>query len=385
MKIAFISNNLPPIVDGVGDYTNHLANEFVRNGHKVSVICSAKPEIMSFARTGTTNFTVYPIVKQWNIRGIHSVYQQIEQLRPDWILLQYVPYAFQKLGVSFTLAIFVMLLKFKGIKVMTMVHEPFIRFNSNPKYFLIALLQRIIGFFVFSFSEFLITSISRYERQMKFFNTNVFRIQVGSNILPFSIIREDSEQLKHKYLNNKETLITTFGNRNPRILFESLDKLRGQGHAVKLLLLGKIKEDAYLILQNEYPHLLDHITATGYLDVHDLFLHLSIADLFILPQSIDHKNRGGVSLKSGSLAAAFAAGLPIISFKGDMTDILLEDEYNIVFAKPEPNSIAQHVIRIINDSALKEKLSNHAKDFYEHNLSWEAIYIKYMDIMKSVN
>lgn len=38
MKILFITNNFPPIVDGVGDYTYNIAKQFAEHNHKVYII-----------------------------------------------------------------------------------------------------------------------------------------------------------------------------------------------------------------------------------------------------------------------------------------------------------------------------------------------------------
>lgn len=42
MHILFITTAFPPLVDGVGDYTYNLAQEFVNNGHQAIVVCKKK-------------------------------------------------------------------------------------------------------------------------------------------------------------------------------------------------------------------------------------------------------------------------------------------------------------------------------------------------------
>ena len=39
MRILFITNQMPPLVDGVGDYTCNLARGFARHGHEAAVVC----------------------------------------------------------------------------------------------------------------------------------------------------------------------------------------------------------------------------------------------------------------------------------------------------------------------------------------------------------
>ena len=98
MKIVMIVNNLPPKVDGVGDYTWHLAKELELNDYEVHIICS-KNEV--FAKKKFHN--VYPIVSQWNRKGINLTIKKIQEIQPNFVSLQYVPYGYNKYGLPFTL------------------------------------------------------------------------------------------------------------------------------------------------------------------------------------------------------------------------------------------------------------------------------------------
>jgi hypothetical protein len=100
MKLLFIADNFPPVVDGVGDYTYHLGQQLTRNGHRVYVICSRKREIVQFAGT-QTELRVHPVIDAWNGQAAGTITDLVNEIEPDWIIPQYVPYSYNYYGVPF--------------------------------------------------------------------------------------------------------------------------------------------------------------------------------------------------------------------------------------------------------------------------------------------
>lgn len=104
-KILFITNNFPPISDGVGDYTYKLACALVSEGFEVSILCSNKISIINnnyvFKKD---NITVYPIIDSWNRIEAEKGFKIFSNLKFDLISLQYVPFAFHKKGLPFFLS-----------------------------------------------------------------------------------------------------------------------------------------------------------------------------------------------------------------------------------------------------------------------------------------
>ncbi|WP_159018147.1 hypothetical protein [Algibacter sp. L3A6] len=99
-KILFITNNFPPISDGVGDYTYKLTQNLVRQGFDVSILCSKKTDIInSKEKFSLENITVLPIVKTWDSKGLNEVKNVFKDKTYNYISLQYVPFAFNKKGL----------------------------------------------------------------------------------------------------------------------------------------------------------------------------------------------------------------------------------------------------------------------------------------------
>ncbi len=94
MKIAFVTSGLEPGADGVGDYTRRIASELRRNGHACRLIAlnenrTAPSEEPNVLRLGADT--------PWTER-IARAKEFIEEFRPDWASLQFVCYGFDPKG-----------------------------------------------------------------------------------------------------------------------------------------------------------------------------------------------------------------------------------------------------------------------------------------------
>jgi hypothetical protein len=144
MKIIFLCGCLEPGCDGVGDYTRILAAALRKKGLYTAIIglndyfigSSRKEEQI----VGTISIPVLRL-KEANLdrKTIKEARDYVEDLAPDWISLQYVPYSFQKKGVPWRIGQKISVIG-AGIKWHIMFHELWIGIAENA-----ALKQRIIG------------------------------------------------------------------------------------------------------------------------------------------------------------------------------------------------------------------------------------------------
>jgi hypothetical protein len=108
MKLIFLCGCLEPGRDGVGDYTIRLAGELTRQGHKISLIALndryVKEGIEESRNVDHTNMPVLRISSNSSVQmRFETVNEWIGAFKPDWISLQFVPYAFNKKGLPFRL------------------------------------------------------------------------------------------------------------------------------------------------------------------------------------------------------------------------------------------------------------------------------------------
>ncbi|QHT65769.1 glycosyltransferase family 4 protein [Rhodocytophaga rosea] len=385
MKILFITNNFPPIIDGVGDYTAHLSQQFIKNGHSVYIVCSTTNNSTT-KPIQKSHLQVLPIIKDWSLDAVYKLSKEIKYIHPDYISLQYVPHAFNHYGIPYSICVLMFILKLYGYKITTTFHEVAIRFDwRQPKYIPIAINQRLISYFLALVSNYSITSIALYKKMLNAFTSKIYQIPIGSNIIQHEVNHEEVETLKRKLKPEDEFLICTFGANARRhdVLLNVIAQLSST-YKVRLLLIGKFPElwIQQMLKEAEKLKISDNVVVTGYLSSEDVYRHLLCADAFIQLENIMYDNWGGVSTKSGTLAAAYMAGLPIIGTKGDMTDSFFSDGHNILLCNnntlPE---VTSKIISLINSDSLRKHLKSNAyKTFYEY-LDWEKIYYNYFHLL----
>jgi glycosyltransferase involved in cell wall biosynthesis len=109
MKIAFLCGSCEPGADGVGDYTLSLAQALVGRGHTCCVIALNdryvdQPHHSWIESNPECSLPCLrlPASSTWRARA-KILAAELKRFRPDWISLQYVPYAFNKKGLPWRL------------------------------------------------------------------------------------------------------------------------------------------------------------------------------------------------------------------------------------------------------------------------------------------
>jgi hypothetical protein len=108
MKIIFLCGSLESGRDGVGDYVRRLSGELFRQGHEPSAIALNDQYISDsfFGNqiTETENILVLRLPSIWETnKRFARAEQWINEFDPNWISLQFVPFAFQSKGLPFSL------------------------------------------------------------------------------------------------------------------------------------------------------------------------------------------------------------------------------------------------------------------------------------------
>ena len=365
MTVVFVSDQLPPAVDGVGDYTYFLGIEFAKAGHRVHVVCSVLKEIETEV---STMFKVHPVVEKWNKFGIAKAIQTIQGLQSDWVLLQYVPYSFSDSGMPWEMRTLAKQLRQLGIPLCTTFHEVCIRLKfNNLKLLYRGIAQRLIARSIAKNSIKNITSIDFYAHYLKQWTHHVIQIQIGSNIPAISVSEKALHQLRSTITPNGEFLIATFGKRDHLALLVLFQQLIAIYPNCKLMICGKTPK---IHIPDD---LLPFLYITGYLDREGVYQHLKCSDLFMQFSM----GEGGVCNKSGSLAAAFTAGLPILGNKGDMTNQTLIIEDVVIFADKNGAENAVILKNLIEDPTKRHWHAQRTIEYHEKYLAWEAIYLQY--------
>lgn len=108
MKIIFLCGSLEPGRDGVGDYTRRLTGELLRQKHQASINALQDNYIEGVLyekqEQDNTEVSVIRLGKGVSAKKkCDEVSKFVNNLNPDWLSLQYVPFSYQKNGLPFFL------------------------------------------------------------------------------------------------------------------------------------------------------------------------------------------------------------------------------------------------------------------------------------------
>ena len=373
--IVFITNNFPPINCGVGDYTYNLASEFLKNGHLVHVVCKNSEKITKYWSNNHELLNVYPIVYNWSAKDLSSVLSLLKKISPDYLLIQYVPYAYNKIGVPFQmLRLYFFSRKYK---ILTTFHEFGKLQITKVKYIPIGLFQYLIGFIIGLRSHKIVVSTNAVKKFMP--ATKTIKLPVGSN---FTICSE---------LNNNSNPIfricsAGLSQTRNQLLCESVIELIKEGNQIELVILGKVHK----VLQEKFISSLSDsfkrfISFTSEISENDFSTYLNKSDLFCLIEYVDNKGEGGVGCKSGILAASFGHGLPVMITGGSLTDHdILKHGENVWIVPYDKTAIITNIKLLMSDKKIRNRLSLGAKATFEKSMSWPQIYKNYIKHLDNV-
>lgn len=366
MNILFITNALPPVVDGVGDYTLNLAKEFAKHGHNVSIVCKRDNRV----ETNYDDICVFPIVDTWNKAAANPVIRLIQEKHINVVSLQYVPHGYEPHGLPFGLIGFMKNIRNTSVPVFTFCHEVYWRYRGfNIKYLAESLLMAFISKHILKCSDYVATSIVHYAKMINELSGNQApAIPIASNI---PVANVDAKSTKAIIAPNNEFIIAFIGKRNLSVVSAALKRLIEEGNHIKLLFIGKT---------NDVQNIEDSFCyRTGILNIDELSNYVAAADCMIMPEN----NISGCSLKSGSLAAALSFGIPVITSKGIMTDRKLKDRENILFVDSTSEVSYYDALRLlIKDKAFKDEMSQNVMEFGKL-LTWKQTYNEYVKIINN--
>lgn len=368
MKILFITNNFPPLVDGVGDYTYNIAMQFVEHNHEVYIICRNNPQI----NTNVLGMTILSIINKWDCNCYKPIIGLIKKKAIDVVSLQYVPHGFHPKGLPFPLIKLTKEIKKCNTKLFTFFHEVSVeKQDGNIKKLLLSMLMQHISKRIIENSDYVATSIEYYKNMILRLvpdKKEIPLIPIASNIPKTKLSKEELLVLKKELAPNNETIISFFGIRNIQTSIDAILKLKNEGYKLKILLIGKTS--------NSLPKNLPHDTIrTGTLKIEEIDKYFKISDIFILPEG-----KSGCSFKSGSLSAGLRSNIPIITRKGILTDNKLVNSPCIYFSNFQEDDIIKIIKELIHQSI--ERKTSSVDNNANLSMSWSKTYTIYMNILQ---
>ncbi len=397
MRILFITGEYPSMQGGVGDYTRRLGQALGALGVDVHVLTHADAGGDHLRQpTAAYEPTVYPLIERAGLQLWAVAGRVARELRPDVVHIQYQPAAYGLHGAVNFLPWRLRLLP-RRPRVVTTFHDlrtPYLFPKAGPLRW-----ETVLALAHASDAD-VVTNPADWQQLAQAGLTARLRpIPIGSNIACEPPAGYDRAQQRGLWGAGPETwLLAYFGflnaNKGGETLVRTLAELVHAGHPARLLMVGgKVGASdptnlAYLAHVEKLIAdlgLADRVQWTGFTANDQVSANLLACDCAVLPY------REGASLRHGSLMAALAHGLPIISTQAaaaapsaQVPFPLLRDAESALLVPPEePIRMAAAVERVMADPALRGRLAA-ASHSLAKQFEWDTLARRHLDVYREL-
>ncbi|MGQ9489557.1 MAG: glycosyltransferase family 4 protein [Anaerolineae bacterium] len=397
MRILFITGEYPAMQGGVGDYTRQLSQALGALGADVHVLTDIDAG-GDHLRVPAAAFepTVHPVMSRpgWGLWG--HVLETVRAVRPDIVHIQYQSAAYRLHPAVNYLPLFLRLLPGRP-RVVTTFHDlrfPYLFPKAGPLRWqaVLALARHSDAAVITNPADWL-----RLERTR--LRDRLHPIPIGSNIRCEPPAGYDRMQQRSRWGAKPETwLLAYFGflnaNKGGETLIRCLAELARAGHPARLLMVGgKVGASdptnaAYLARVEALIGELgvaDRVQWTGFTAPEAVSANLLATDCAVLPY------REGASLRHGSLMAALAHGLPIVSTEvppevragHGLFPMLVDGESALLVPPDDPVRLAAAVARVMTEPDLRSRLAAAARALARH-FEWETLAQRHLDVYREL-
>lgn len=312
MKILFICGSLEPGRDGVGDYTRRLALELQHQGHQIYAVAFNDYNITGItyqrqlAIDGSLEVLRLPAVMNMGER-VGELKKLINIFHPEWISLQYVPYAFHEKGLPFYLYKLLPELG-KGRRWHIMLHETWASRSGKgflKQLFLELLQRRVLKYLVQTLKpKVMHTHLPAYYQEVRRLGFRVSELPLFSNV---PIIK--NEPCRHEQNTFRVGLFSQVDISESIIVFlvKLAQKVESSGCKLELLVIGGRNEHIkkFKCTIEQLDCFKSRIHCAGFLNEKELSSNLQCCTIGLTP--IPRHALG----KSGSVTAFIAHSIPV--------------------------------------------------------------------------
>lgn len=411
MQVTFIAGTYKPLHCGVAHYTDRLRIALTQAGVQSVVLTTHD------AAATTNNPSIIGITSTWKVPDLLPLVRYVVRLQGRSPHLStdilHIQHAAGTYGFERAVFLLPLLLRLSGWHkpIVTTVHEygwwewqP----NFVPSRFLEWLKMegqqrgwwdREDGFLL-TCSDAIITTNSDAERviheRLPGLGDRLYRIPIAANIEVAPIQQEAAQQALRQTCNwpTDTDVIAFFGFLHPvkglETLLSAFKQLTATKPRARLLVIGGIESLALRGEQaTQYYHKLHTLISelglghrvhlTGYLPADDASRYLAGTDVGVLPFN------PGVTLKSGSLLAMLAHGLPVVATHADPPDPDLTAQPIVRLVAPRDAArLAAALIDLLDDAKLRLQLGAAGRAFVQQ-LTWNAIAQAHLQVYQRVN
>ncbi len=370
MHILFVSNYAPPGEGGIQFVMGQLANRYVADGHRVSIV-AFRPEVSNH---GWVDARVEIIgVPAWNgleASGIpYPVFQPLALYRVVNRLLRTASAVHVHGLLYMNTLLAAWMARRRGIRVVMTEHVGFIDYNSALINAVEHLALNTIGRFTLHMCDVIAVLNQRVHDEMASLarrDTPVIKVINGVDTTLFHPATPET----------RAVIRTSLGFTRPTILFAGrYTQKKGVSLALEaaahdasfdLVICGKETERITTTTPN--------VRVVGMVDQPTLANLYRAADALLLPSTGE-----GFPLV---VQEAMASGLPVIISDDAINHEYLDDSVAL-FVERTPSAIASAIQMLISDDARRAEMGNHARAWAVRGFNWKTTAQQYLELYQS--
>ena len=373
LRLGILNPSFPPNRQpcGVGDFTRLLASALVAGGAETLILAGQGYRGPERRPEGK----VLRIADAWGPRALRRVAAACREEGAHALLVQYAPDLYPPHPYWINALPLAMKALAPGIPVVVSMHTVGV---SSPGSMLGAGLMILSAGGVVATNEEVTHLVGKYLRPAM---RKTAGIPIGANVEP---PRRDAEArrqararlIREEGLPAETAILAHFGlyypGKGAEQILDAAGAWKRQGRAFRLYMIGARRGDdggfyERLQARGHAQGLGEELVWTGYLPGEGVTRLLLGADLFLAPYD------GGISTRRGSLMAALAHGLPVVSTPARVPTAHFREGENfasVPFA--DASALAGRVAALLDDPARREKLAQGASALAER-FAWPKI------------
>ena len=386
-RVLFITGEFPPMQGGVGDCTNEIAKELATRGAVVQVLTSAQTS----NAIRNSQFTIRPIIQKWDWSSLRAIARVAREFAPDIVHIQYQTGAFGMHPAIDFLPRYLRRQKALPARVVTTFHDLRVPYLF-PKAGRVR--EWVTRELARSSDAAIATNDEDYARLATFDLPLLTCIPIGSNISTTPPADFERAAWRARYgIAENETLLCYFGFLNESKGGETLVRALAQTPKAKLVMIGgqvgasDPTNAAYLEKVSALISklgLIERVTWTNYTPPEIVTANFLASDICVLPY------RDGASYRRGTLMAALAHGMPIVTTAPRVGAVhesplpQVRDGENCLLVPPDdPTTLALAILRAMASPELRAKIGVGARKLAQH-FTWDQIAQQHLELYQQM-